>query len=112
MKIIESIQKILQKAAAQEPGSSNETGVSEDSAVKSQESERLRFILEGMGTGTARIVIDKEATRRITEEYEIKGLTNQGRYYVARVVRPDGSVIDELLVDKQTGGIQFLKKSA
>ncbi len=73
--------------------------------------QRLQDILDGMGTGTARIIIDREASRRICEDFNLKGLENKGRYYVARVVRPDGSLIDELLVDKQNGRVQFMKAS-
>ena len=76
-----------------------------------EDSQRLQDILDGMGTGTARIIIDREASRRISEEYNLKGLENKGRYYVARVVRPDGSLIDELLVDKQNGRVRFMKPS-
>jgi hypothetical protein len=75
-----------------------------------EDSQRLQDILDGMGTGTARIVIDREASRRIAENFNLKGLENKGRYYVARVVRPDGSLIDELLVDKQNGRVQFVKR--
>jgi hypothetical protein len=76
-----------------------------------EDPQRLQEILDGMGTGTARIIIDREASRRISEDFNLKGLENKGRYYVARVVRPDGSLIDELLVDKQNGHIQFTKRS-
>jgi hypothetical protein len=76
-----------------------------------EDSQRLQDILDGMGTGTARIIIDREASRRISEDFNLKGLENKGRYYVARVVRPDGSLIDELLVDKQNGRVQFMKRS-
>jgi len=31
----------------------------------------------------------------------------KGRYYMAKIVRPDGSTIQRLLVDKQTGSIQM-----
>ena len=76
-----------------------------------EDSQRLQDILDGMGTGTARIIIDREAGRRISEDFNLKGLENKGRYYVARVVSPDGSLIDELLVDKQNGRVQFMKRS-
>jgi len=76
-----------------------------------EDSQRLQDILDGMGTGTARIIIDREASRRISEDFNLKGLENKGRYYVAKVVRPDGSLIDELLVGIQNGRLQFMKPS-
>lgn len=75
-----------------------------------EDPQRLQDILDGMGTGTARIIVDREASRRISEDFNLKGLENKGRYYVAKVVRPDGSLIDELLVDKQNGRVQFMKR--
>ena len=110
MNLIESIEKLIKRAGRHrlldEEGTA-EQGKTDDSVA---DSKRLHDILDGMGTGTARIIIDREASRRITESYRLKGLQNKGRYYVARVVRPDGSLIDELLVDKQNGRIQFMKR--
>jgi hypothetical protein len=110
--IIEMIKDYIMKAGREPTGKDDKkksqtrttTGLEEDP-------QRLQDILDGMGTGTARIIIDREASRRISEDFNLKGLENMGRYYVARVVRPDGSLIDELLVDKQNGHIQFTKRS-
>jgi hypothetical protein len=112
MSLIESIHHILQKAAGRQPGEKEKDdgpgGPSGPALQSHEDPERLQQILDGMGTGTARLVIDKEASRKISEQYALEGLSNRGRYYVARVVRPDGSMIDELLVDKQNGNVQFL----
>ena len=112
MSLIESIHNIIQRAAGRQSTSGEKDdgpGAQSDPVLQSHEDpERLQQILDGMGTGTARLVIDKEASRKISEEYALKGLSNRGRYYVAKVVRPNGSVIDELLVDKQNGNVQFL----
>ena len=110
MNLIESIEKLIKRAGRhrlQDEGGTAEHAKEDNSE---EDSQRLQDILDGMGTGTARIIIDREASRRITESYRLKGLQNKGRYYVARVVRPDGSLIDELLVDKQNGRIQFMKR--
>ena len=109
MSLIESIHSILKKAAGREETGQEKPGSRPQPPLESHEDpQRLEQILDGMGTGTARLVIDKEASRKISEEFALKGLSNRGRYYVAKVVRPDGSVIDELLVDKQNGNVQFL----
>lgn len=109
MSLIESIHGILKKAAGrEEPGEEKVRNQSQPPLESHEDPQRLEQILDGMGTGTARLVIDKEASRKISEEFALKGLSNRGRYYVAKVVRPDGSVIDELLVDKQNGNVQFL----
>ena len=43
------------------------------------------------------------------EKYGLKNLKNTGRYYIARLVEKDGTVIDEVLIDKQSGTIQSLR---
>ena len=109
MSLIESIHSILKKAAGGKTTPEEKPDRRSPPTLESHEDpERLQQILDGMRTGTARLVIDKEASRKISEEYALKGLSNRGRYYIAKVVRPDGSVIDELLVDKQNGNVQFL----
>ena len=65
---------------------------------------------DGMSTGTARFIIDRKLPENIAELYEVKDLKNRGRYYIAKIVRPDGSIANELLVDKQNGAVHFLKK--
>ena len=39
----------------------------------------------------------------------MKGLKNTGRYCFAGIAEKDGTVIDEVLVDKQSGTIQSLR---
>ncbi|MBW2053881.1 MAG: hypothetical protein JRI85_16845 [Deltaproteobacteria bacterium] len=36
-------------------------------------------------------------------------MKNTGRYYIARLVEKDGTVIDEVLIDKQSGTILSLR---
>jgi hypothetical protein len=61
-----------------------------------------------MSTGTARIIIEKEVSQAIEEKFKIDQVKNKGRYYMAKIVRPDGSTIQRLLVDKQTGSVQMV----
>lgn len=65
------------------------------------------FQKDGMSTATARFIIERDIGERIDELFDIKDLTNTGRYYIAKIVRPDGSVIARLLVDKQNCKIHF-----
>ena len=67
----------------------------------------IQELFDGMGTGTARIIIEKEVSQAVEEKFKIDQLKNKGRYYMAKIVRPDGSTIQRLLVDKQTGSIQM-----
>jgi hypothetical protein len=109
--LIELIRDYIVQAGRGLTGKDNNKKSRARTNVGIEDPQRLQDILDGMGTGTARIIIDREASRRISEDFNVKGLENKGRYYVARVVRPDGSLIDELLVDKQTGRVQFMKRS-
>ena len=110
--LIEKIKGSIFKAGRGLAGKNGEDKPQSISRLELEEDpQRLRSILDGMGTGTARIIIDRESSRRILEEFKLKKIENKGRYYVARVVRPDGSLIDELLVDKQNGRVQFIKRS-
>jgi hypothetical protein len=68
--------------------------------------EIIQVLCDGMSTGTARIIIEREVSRAIEEKFNIDQIKNKGRYYMAKIVRPDGSTIHRLLVDKQTGNVQ------
>ena len=61
-----------------------------------------------MSTGTARIIIEQKISQALGEEFNIDHVTNKGRYYLAKIVRSDGSPIQRLLLDKQTGSVQMV----
>lgn len=65
--------------------------------------------MDGMGTGTARFVIERKLPDNIDELYHIEDLENKGRYYLAKIIGENGRVINQLLVDKQNATIHFLK---
>jgi len=71
--------------------------------------DTLGNYLDGMGTATARLIIHRHVDDQQWEKYSLKDLRNTGRYYIARVVEKDGKIIDEVLIDKQTGRIQSLR---
>ena len=65
--------------------------------------------LDGMSTGTARFIIDREFSPHLLEKYDIKDLENKGRYYLAKIVNQDGEVADTVLIDKLNRSIHFQK---
>ena len=73
------------------------------------ESEPGLEFLDGMSTGTARFIIDREVSTDLLENYDIKDLENKGRYYLAKIVNQNGEVADTVLIDKQTRSIHFQK---
>ena len=73
------------------------------------ESEPGLEFLDGMSTGTARFIIDREVGTDILEKYDIKDLENKGRYYLAKIVNQEGEVADTVLIDKLNRSIHFQK---
>ena len=70
----------------------------------------LTDYLDGMGTATARILINKRLSEKFIEKYGLKDLKNRGRYYSAKIIEPNGKLIDEVLIDKQNGVINSLHR--
>ena len=70
--------------------------------------DQVRRIAEGMSEGTASLVIENAISKKLDGDYGIEGLANKGRYYTASVVSYDGTLIQRLLVDKQTGDVRFV----
>jgi len=81
----------------------------QDAFSKSVESEPGFGFLDGMSTGTARFIIDREVDPAILEKYNIKELENKGRYYLAKIVNQDGEVTETVLIDKLNRSIHFQK---
>ena len=65
--------------------------------------------LDGMSTGTARFIIDREIGKDVLEKYDIKDLENKGLFYLAKIVNQDGRVTDTVLIDKLNRSIHFQK---
>ena len=107
MKPKEQILKFIQNAYenASQPDAVKGSAGSEKSSAKN---EIIRELFDGMSTGTARIIIEQEISQTFEEEFNIDHVTNKGRYYLAKIVRSDGSPIQRLLVDKQTGSVQMV----
>jgi hypothetical protein len=98
----DSIDKIAPK---EEPGAN-----AQDRRTETPEGPEANVeFLDGMSTGTARFIIDREVTRDVLEKYEIKDLENKGRYYLAKIVDSDGKVTDTVLIDKLSRTVHFQK---
>ncbi|NPV06019.1 MAG: hypothetical protein HPY67_14965 [Syntrophaceae bacterium] len=82
---------------------------STDVELAGAEQDALAKYFDGMGTATARIIINRHINDNQWEKYGLKDLKNTGRYYIARIVEKDGGLIDEVLIDKQSGTIQSLR---
>ena len=98
----ESIDKVVPK---EEPDANSQDRHTDTSAGPQVGIE----FLDGMSTGTARFIIDRKITGDVLEKYEIKDLENKGRYYLAKIVDPDGKVTDTVLIDKLNRTVHFQK---
>jgi hypothetical protein len=90
----------------------SKTGIESEPVLAGNDTDELAAILnsmDGMGTGTARFIIDRKLPENIGELYHIEGLENKGRYYLAKIIGEGGRVVNQLLVNKQNGTIHFLK---
>jgi hypothetical protein len=106
MKPKEQILKFIQKAYAS-AAQTDASEISTRSGKNDYPNEIIQELFDGMSTGTARIIIEQEVSQAIEEKFNIDQVKNKGRYYMAKIVRPDGSTIQRLLVDKQTGSVQM-----
>ena len=94
---------------SKEKNSADKSRRSTDENMPEDGQDALTKYFDGMGTATARIVIHRNMDDDQWEQYGLKDLKNTGRYYLAKIVEKDGRVIDEVLVDKQSGTIQSLR---
>ena len=109
MKPKEQILQFIQQnyANALQPGVS---GKDEKDEIDSPQNDIIQEIFDGMSTGTARIIIEREMSQALQEKFNVDQVKNLGRYYLARIVRHDGTTIQNLLVDKQTGNVRMAGK--
>jgi len=116
MDIIASIWNILKRGNTpsgsgnnlQKPTEPDDKG-NDANRDKSMELEPGLEFLDGMSTGTARFIIDREVDPGILEKYDIKELENKGRYYLARILNQNGEVAETVLIDKLNRSIHFQK---
>jgi len=115
MNIIESISNYLKRG---KPPADSEQHIQNkakpqdkprEGNIKSAEPEPGFDFLDGMSTGTARFIIEREVDPAILERYNIKELENKGRYYLAKIVNQAGEVTETVLIDKLNRSIHFQK---
>ena len=116
MKILASIRKFFDKGKILydvthnfSEGDNSGSKPESDKFKNSVPSEPGLEFLDGMSTGTARFIIEREINPDLLEKYDIKDLENKGRYYLAKIINQDGKVADTVLIDKLNRSIHFQK---
>ena len=96
------------------PGSNKREKTAEhkvlDLPTQFEANDFLSVYFDGMGEGTARILINRRLNERLLKKYGVEDLKNIGRYYSAKIIGSNGELVDEVLVDKQCGVIASLRK--
>jgi hypothetical protein len=106
MNLIESICKFIENTkdrSESKRGDKIEPQASENAEEKSFFESNPR---DGMSLESAKFAIGQCAGN---SQYEIHSIENKGRYYTAKIMDSKGEQINELLVDKLTGKVQFLR---
>jgi len=109
MSLVTSIRRFLKEKKLPDESIDKVVPKEEPDAGTPAESQVGIEFLDGMSTGTARFIIDRKVTGDVLEKYEIKDLENKGRYYLAKIVDPDGKVTDTVLIDKLNRTVHFQK---
>ena len=78
--------------------------------IQFEANDPLPAYFDGMGEGTARILITRRLNEKLLKEYGVEDLKNIGRYYSAKIIAPNGKLVDEVLIDKQCGAIASLRR--
>lgn len=81
-----------------------------DRPPQSAVNDPMPFCLDGMGSATAKIIINRRLSEKFLQECGVKEVKNIGRYYFAKIISKNGKIIDEVLFDKQCGAIISLHK--
>ena len=74
-----------------------------------KEEEKSSFDLkprDGMSLESAKFAIGRCTGN---SQYEIHSIENKGRYFTAKIMDSKGQQVNELLVDKLNGKVQFLR---
>jgi hypothetical protein len=104
--IIDSICKFIENArdkSESEPSDKIELQTAETEEEKYSSDLNPR---EGMSLESAKFAIGRCAGN---SQYEIHSIENKGRYFTAKIMDSKGKQVNELLVDKLNGRVQFLR---
>ena len=114
MRIIASILNFFRKKEFDHQSGHNHSTESRPNTLNNniknpEASEPGLEFLDGMSTGTARFIIDREVGPDLLENYDVKDIENKGRYYLAKIVSQEGEVAETVLIDKLNRSIHFQK---
>ena len=106
MNLIESICKFIENTKSNSGSEPND--IVELQTEKNEEEKSFSELnpRDGMSLESAKFAIGRCAGN---SRYEIHSIENKGRYYTAKIMDSKGKQVNELLVDKLNGKVQFLR---
>ncbi len=88
----------------------NYVKVTDGPQTDTSDDDYLDSCLDGMGDGTARLLIDRKIRKQLLVEYDLLNLVNEGHYYSANANSKDGRYSYKLMIDKQTGEVIIVER--
>ena len=104
MNLIDSIRKFIE--STKDKSEQNDKIEIQPAEVQIEKSSSELNPREGMSLESAKFAIDRCAGN---SQYEIHSIENKGRYFTAKIKDSKGKQVNELLVDKLNGRVQFLR---
>ena len=102
--LIDSIRKFIE--STKDTSEQNDKIEIQPAEVQIEKSSSELNPREGMSLESAKFAIDRCAGN---SQYEIHSIENKGRYFTAKIKDSKGKQVNELLVDKLNGRVQFLR---
>jgi hypothetical protein len=106
MNLIDSICKFIESTKDKSKGGQNDKIKMQPAEIEEEKSSDELNPRDGMSLESAKLAIGRCTC---DSQYEIHRIENKGRYFTAKVIDSKGKQVNELLVDKLNGRVQFLR---
>ena len=87
----------------------NETHRVKDTAMSGDDVDPLTRYLDGIGDTIGRILLNRHIDDEVIKKFDLKKVKTVGRYYTAKILGLRGKLLDEVLIDRQTGRIHSVQ---
>jgi hypothetical protein len=106
MNLIDTACKFIEKTEEKSENESNDKIEKQPAEAQAEKFSSELPPREGMSLESAKFAIGRCTGN---SQFEIHNIENKGRYFTARVMDSKGRQVNELLVDKLNGRVQFLR---
>lgn len=106
MNLIDSICKFIESTKDKSKSEQNDIIEMQPAEAEEEKSSSDLNPRDGMSLESAKLAVGRCAGN---SQYEIHSIENRGRYFTAKVMDSKGKQVNEILVDKLNGSVQFLR---